>query len=558
MAIEYSDLDRVRALEPPRVPEILDRDLVASRWLERGTPEPTPDGDEIRDCFPKTHGRPVVELVVGLEPDAASRPLRAGVVLSGGQAPGGHNVIAGLFDGLNVLATGSRLYGFLGGPRGIFDARCRELDATTIAPFRNAGGFDMLGSGRDKIETDEQFDACLRTCETLQLDGLVVIGGDDSNTNAALLAERFVHRGHSTTVVGVPKTIDGDLKGGGIEVSFGFDSATKVYSELIGNIARDARSAGKYWHFIRLMGRSASHVTLECALMTRPNLALIAEEVEARGRTIDQIVVEIAALIEERAAQGRFHGVVLVPEGLVEFVPEMRDLISELNRVLAADAELAATAATSPAGEQRLVEHLTERSARLFGALPQKIRRQLLFDRDAHGNVQVSRIDTESLLIGLVGARLDSSRAAGRYTARFQALGHFFGYEGRAVQPTRFDSNYTAALGRVAAALIRQRRTGYLCGLRGLAGAPETWTPIGVPLTSLMRMETRKGKRVPVVTRALVALNREPFLNFARMRESWAATDHYLFPGPIQFFGPSEIADAPTVSLRLEYPVPAE
>lgn len=551
MIEELSALARARAAYSPRFPSILGEPL-PSIAVEEGPPTTAvADAGAIRERFPVTYGRPLVDLVPGGGPGAPRR-LAAGVVLSGGQAPGGHNVIAGLLDGLRAIHPDSELYGFLGGPKGIFTARYERLTPERLPDYRNTGGFDLLGSGRDKIETPEQFASCREVCDKLGLDGLVVVGGDDSNTNAALLAEYFSKEGCATAVLGVPKTIDGDLKGEHVEVSFGFDTATKVYSELIGNICRDARSAGKYWHFIRLMGRSASHVTLECALQTHVNVALIGEEVRKRQLTLRQIGEYVASVVRRRAQEGRPYGVLLVPEGLIEFVPEMRALIDELNGLLH-DRQKEFEALGSPGERTGFVESRLEAGAlETFRSLPERIREQLVLDRDAHGNVKVSQIDTERLLVELVASRVSAWREQGSFRGEFQVQGHFFGYEGRCAQPTNFDADYTYSLGRLAAVLAALGRTGYLCSIRGLAGPTEDWRPTGVPLTSMMQIETRKGKQAPVIAKALVRLEDEPFRVFASTRERWEIEDDYVYPGAIQYFGPTEVTDRPPVSLTLE------
>lgn len=535
-----SPLERARLNYRPVPPRVIE-DGIAAVTISKGQGTSSRGGDEaIRATFPDLFGAPPVRFEAG--PEVASRqPLTVGVVLSGGQAPGGHNVITGLYDALAEWHRDSQLVGFLAGPKGIFEPNHRELTAAEIDAHRNTGGFDLIGSGRDKIETSGQLAACRETCSRLGLDGLVVIGGDDSNTNAAVLAQYFVTHEAPTVVVGVPKTIDGDLKGGGIEASFGFDTATKVYAELIGNVERDARSARKYWHFIKLMGRSASHVTLECALSTRPNIALIGEEVRAQGWTLAQLTDRIAAVVRDRAASGRPYGVCLVPEGLIEFLPEIGALIEEINRLLVEGIDVEA-----------LAGRLTPPSAAVFAALPERIRDQLLLDRDSHGNVQVSRIDTEALLIETVRRRLEAWSAAGDYGGRFQAQHHFFGYEGRCAAPSNFDANYTAALGQVAALLIAHGKTGYLCCVGNLAAPAADWSTGGLPLTSLMQMETRRGQPTPVIAKALVDLDAAPFREFARYREVWENEDAYVYPGPIQYFGPQEITGRTTATLQLE------
>lgn len=551
MTSERSALDRARAEYAPRLPRILREGFDALAFHEAGASQAAQDAEEIARRFPRTYGRPYLELGRGAAP-ADRRPLAVGVVLSGGQAPGGHNVITGLFDALAGWHRDSRLYGFLGGPRGILEQQQRLLDAATIARFRNTGGFDMIRSGRDKIETAEQLAACRATCEAMGLDGLVVIGGDDSNTNAAVLAEYFEEHGVATRVAGVPKTIDGDLKGERVECSFGFDTATKLYAELVGNICRDARSAAKYWHFVRLMGRSASHVTLECALRTRPNVALIGEEVRERGATLDDVARQIADVVRRRAEAGREYGVCLVPEGLIEFVPEIRSLIAEVNDLLSGPAaELEAPG--DFAGKRDFIHgRLGKRNGEVFLGLPEKIQQQFLLDRDAHGNVQVSQIDTELLLTAKVGHLLDAWSADGRYHGKFRFQNHFFGYEGRCASPSNFDADYTYSLGHVAAALVALGRTGYICSVRNLHATADQWQAGAVPLTSMMQMETRKGRPTPVIAKALVRTDAEPFLSFAAEREGWEVEDAYLFPGAIQYFGPAEVSESRTRTLALE------
>jgi pyrophosphate--fructose-6-phosphate 1-phosphotransferase len=473
-------------------------------------------------------------------------------VLSGGQAPGGHNVIVGLFDAIRGIHPDSKLYGFLRGPKGIFTGQYRELNENDVRPFRNTGGFDLIGGGRDKIETDEQLAACKETCERLDMDGLVVIGGDDSNTNAAVLAEYFLGQGVKTTVVGVPKTIDGDMKGGGVEASFGFDTATRVYSELIGNICRDARSAKKYWHFIKLMGRNTSHVTLECALQTQVNIALIGEEAEERNLTLKQIVDNVAGIIRRRAEAGKNYGICLVPEGLIEFIPEIRVLIAELNRILSEHAKYFASVPLFSDKQEFINQELDKESSYVFSSLPVSIQQQLLLERDAHGNVQVSRIDTEALLTEEVTERIAKWTVEDKFPGKFQVQHHFFGYEGRCSAPSNFDANYAYSLGYVAAYLVAFDKTGYISAVQNLAAPPTEWKAAGIPLTSLMQMEMRKGKPTPVIAKALVLTDREPFLTFAAARERWAAADEYLYPGAIQYFGPEEVCSRPSVSLRLE------
>ncbi len=510
------------------------------------------DSEAIEQLFPKTYGAPVATIRPDGGGGETSRGKRVAVILSGGQAPGGHNVIAGLYDALQELSRDSVLYGFRGGPGGILKEDIVEITSELIDRYRNSGGFDMIGSGRTKIETPEQFTKTLSVVQARKLDAVVVIGGDDSNTNAALLAEYFAANDQPTAVIGVPKTIDGDLKTGLIETSFGFDTATKTYSELIGNIERDANSARKYWHFIKLMGRSASHIALECALQTHPNVCIISEEVAELNQTIDQLVDRIVTVISARAAEGNNFGVVLVPEGLIEFIPEMKSLIAELNDILADSAEYFGTLNTFEAQAEYINRKLNRDSSYVFSSLPNEIQRQLLMDRDPHGNVQVSRIETEKLLIDMTKSRLDQMKSEGTYKGSFSALQHFFGYEGRCAFPSNFDTNYCYALGRTACVLIKENLTGYMATVRSLTVAPEEWEPAGIPITMLLNLEQRKGKKKPVIRKALVDLAARPFQVFKERRDDWAVPTAYTYPGSIQYFGPSELADATTITLGLE------
>jgi diphosphate-dependent phosphofructokinase len=510
------------------------------------------DQSEIEKLFPKTYGAPVATVEAGGGGTSASQGQRVAVILSGGQAPGGHNVIAGLYDALQELSSDSVLYGFRGGPGGILKEDIVEITSEMVAEYRNSGGFDMIGSGRTKIESPDQFAKTLSVVQAQKLDALVIIGGDDSNTNAALLAEYFAAEDQPTAVIGVPKTIDGDLKTGLIETSFGFDTATKTYAELIGNIERDANSARKYWHFIKLMGRSASHIALECALQTQPNVCIISEEVAELNQTIDHLVDRIVEIIAGRAVQGNNFGVVLVPEGLIEFIPEMKKLISELNDILAESADYFGTLHTFEAQSEYINRKLSRDSSYVFSSLPNEIQRQLLMDRDPHGNVQVSRIETEKLLIDMTKSRLDQMKSEGSYNGSFSALQHFFGYEGRCAFPSNFDTNYCYALGRTACVLIKEKLTGYMATVRNLTKAPEEWQPAGLPITMLLNLEQRKGKQKPVIRKALVDLAGRPFQVFKEQRDSWAVPTAYTYPGSIQYFGPGELADATTITLRLE------
>lgn len=480
-------------------------------------------------------GQPIIRFTESKE-TLKTQPLRLGVVLSGGQAAGGHNVIIGLYDALKKLNPKSQLFGFLDGPSGIIKNIHKELVLEELNRFRNTGGFDLLGSGRTKIESPEQFVSSLETVKKLDLDGLVIIGGDDSNTNAALLAQYYRENNCKTCVVGVPKTIDGDLKNSFIEISFGFDTACKTYSEIIGNVMRDTLSAKKYWYFIKLMGRSASHVTLEAALQTQPNLAWISEEVLAKKRTLSDLVAEAADLVSKRSASGKNYGIVLIPEGIIEFIPEVKLLIKELNTLLAD-------------GKAESIETLlTEASKRCFLAIPKDVRAQLLYDRDPHGNVQVSKIETERLFIQMVKEELKRRRFKGK----FDPQPMFLGYEGRAAFPSNFDCQYCYALGYVAALLIQSKASGYICSIQNLTEPVEDWTIAGIPLIAMIHQEERNGKVVPVIEKALVDLDGPVFAAFNAMRQKWALEDHYHSPGPIQFWGPPEIADATTLTLDYE------
>jgi len=506
---------------------------------------------EIPTLFPNTFNLPAVTFSAATA-ELKSSPIRVGVILSGGPAPGGHNVIAGLFDAIKQIHPESSLIGFRNGPDGLLTNKGTEIDAALLADYRNTGGFDIIGSGRTKLESQEDFLKALETAKARNLTALVVIGGDDSNSNASKLAEFAAAQKAPLTVVGVPKTIDGDLKGEHIETSFGFDTACKVYSDLIGNIQRDAISARKYWHFIKLMGRSASHIALECALQTRPNITLISEEVAQRKLTLRQIVDDIADTIAHRAANGEKFGTVLIPEGLIEFVPEMGILISELNEALAHHADAFNALADLPAKRAFVSEKITLSSASLYKSLPDDIANQLILDRDPHGNVQVARIDTQRLLIDLVEARLKERKAAGTYKGSFSPLPHYFGYEGRCAFPSNFDADYCYTLGFTAALLLREGLTGYICSVRGLTKPAAQWQAGGVPMAQMMNMERRHGKMVPVIKKALVELDSPAFFEFEKHRAAWAKETSYAFPGAIQYFGPSEVCDRPTITLELE------
>lgn len=549
--MSISPLETARLAYEPRLPEVLRGDITRITPALGGPTESYADQNELRELFPLTFGAPIARFTQGNNTEIA-RPWKIGVVLSGGQAPGGHNVIAGIFDAMNKADPAGILYGFKGGPSGLINDEVTEITAETVNRFRNTGGFDMIGSGRTKLESESQFEHSLQTCRRHGIEGIVVIGGDDSNTNAAVLAEWFRQKKAGITVVGCPKTIDGDLKNEHIEASFGFDTAAKTYSELIGNIAKDANSARKYWHFIRLMGRSASHIALECALQTRPNICIISEEVRTKNLSVNQIVDDIASVVAARAARGMNFGVALIPEGLIEFIPEAGRLIAELNDILARDAEYFGTLKTVDDQREWVNRELSKDSSYVFSALPRGIQMQLLDDRDPHGNVQVSRIDTEKLLIELVQERLEKMRIDGEYQGRFSALAHFFGYEGRCAFPSNFDADYCFALGFSAFLLLGAGLTGYIANIAELHSPPARWIPGGIPLTMMMNMEQRRGRRKPVIRKALVELEGAPFKALAAHRAQWALESAYTFPGAVQYFGPPEVSERTTRTLELE------
>ncbi len=551
-AYPMSELQKERTKFKPVLPVILKNGPASVIPRAGKATQSISDQATVRNLFENTYGLPVVTFARGKNPAVAKKAVRIGVVLSGGQAPGGHNVIAGLFDGLKKANPKNKLIGFLGGPSGILENKCKEITAPFLEQYRNTGGFDIIQSGRTKIESPEQFAQAKQTILGNKIEALAFIGGDDSNTNAGLLAEYLKKEGTSVSVIGVPKTIDGDLKNEQIETSFGFDTATKIYAELVGNICRDVNSARKYWHFVRLMGRSASHITLEVAFKTQPNIALIGEEVLAKKMTLAQVVEGIAAVVAKRAEAKKNFGVVLVPEGLIEFIPEMKELISALNDVLADnERELSGIAAIGDKKnfvESRLPKHLAD----LMQSLPDGISSQLMLDRDPHGNVQVSQIETEKLLIEMVRGKLIEMKQDGAYTGKFSTITHFFGYEGRCGAPSNFDANYTYALGYNAAVLALNGMSGYLSSVRKLVKDPARWECGGVPLTMMMNIERRKGKEKPVIQKALVRLDGAPFKAFAKVRDAWAREDRYVFPGPIQYFGPSSVTDITTRTLQYE------
>ena len=542
-----SPLQIARASYLPKVPTVLKSNVILT---EGAATESADNQADIKKLFPNTYGMPLITFEEGKKKDYPV--VNVGVILSGGQAPGGHNVISGLFDGLKELNSKNKLYGFLGGPSGLVDHKYMELTQDIVNEYRNTGGFDIIGSGRTKLEDEAQYEKGAVICKELGINAIVIIGGDDSNTNACVLAEYYLQKKHGIQIIGCPKTIDGDLKNEMIETSFGFDTACKVYSELIGNIQRDANSAKKYWHFIRLMGRSASHIALECALLSQPNVCIISEEVEAKDMTLNDIVNEIIKTIVYRAEHGLNFGTVLIPEGLIEFIPAMKKLISELNDLLVENEDFIALE-TDDEKRQYVKGLLSPESCQVYRDLPKGIARQLTLDRDPHGNVQVSLIETEKLLIEMIAKKLAKLKAAGEYKGKFSALSHFFGYEGRCAIPSNFDADYTYSLGYTASILISEGKTGYMSSVRNLTAPAAEWIAGGVPITMMMNMEKRHGKMKPVIQKALVELDGKPFKYFAANRENWADDKFsYIYPGPVQYFGPAEVCDLPSRTLLLE------
>ncbi|MEZ3590055.1 MAG: diphosphate--fructose-6-phosphate 1-phosphotransferase [Muribaculaceae bacterium] len=541
--MKKSALQKARAAYQPKLPIVL---TGAVKAVEGAPTQSVADQAEIQKLFPNTYGLPELRFEKNPVPEKL-KPINVGVILSGGQAPGGHNVISGLFDGVKKISRDSHLYGFLMGPGGFVDHQYMELTSEIIDQFRNTGGFDIIGSGRTKLETKEQFDKGLEILKELNIKALVIIGGDDSNTNAAILAEYYKEINAGVQVIGCPKTIDGDLKNDMIETSFGFDTATKVYSEVIGNIQRDCNSAKKYWHFIKLMGRSASHIALECALQTQPNVCIISEEVEEKNMTLNDIVDNIANIVAERAKLGNNFGTVLIPEGLIEFIPAMKALIAELNDLLAQNEGI-----DKANLRQFIIEHLSAENAAIYSSLPEGVARQLSLDRDPHGNVQVSLIETEKLLGEMVANRLAAMKEEGKYVGKFATLYHFFGYEGRCADPSNFDADYCYALGFNAACLINAGVTGYMSSVRNLTKPSVQWIAGGIPITMMMNMERRHGAMKPVIQKALVRLDGAPFQKFASKRDTWALNTCYVYPGPIQYFGPAEVCDQPSLTLQYE------
>ncbi len=544
--MEISALQKERAGYQPKLPKALQ----GAVKVQEGTPTQSVDNQEdIKKLFPNTYGMPLVEFVPA--DSANNAKINVGIILSGGQAPGGHNVISGLFDEVKKLNPENRLYGFLMGPGGLVDHNYIEITAENLQTYRNTGGFDMIGSGRTKLEKEEQFEKGLEILRKLDIKAVVIIGGDDSNTNACVLAEYYAAKQYGVQVIGCPKTIDGDLKNDQIETSFGFDTATKTYSELIGNIERDCNSARKYWHFIKLMGRSASHIALECAMQTQPNICLVSEEIESKDQTLNDIVEYIAGVVAYRAEQGNNFGVVLIPEGLIEFIPAIGRLIQELNDLLAAHGADYLNL-DKDAQRKYILEHLSAENKATFETLPEGVARQLSLDRDPHGNVQVSLIETEKLISEMVAAKLDQWKKEGKYAGKFSPLHHFFGYEGRCAAPSNFDADYCYALGSSAAQLIANGKTGYMAIVKNTTAPADQWKAGGVPITMMMNMERRNGEMKPVIRKALVELDGAPFKTFAAQREKWAKETCYVYPGPIQYWGPSSVCDQTTKTLGLE------
>ena len=549
--MKISALQKARYEYSPKLPTVL-RGEIGTVVPTYGQPtDAASDQEALKALFPNTYGLPKVSFGKGTNKDVAKK-VNVGVILSGGQAPGGHNVICGLYDALKKANPENQLYGFLGGPSGILEDKYMVMTDELIDQYRNTGGFDIIGSGRTKLETKEQFELSTKVCREHSINAIVIIGGDDSNTNAAVLAEYFRANNEPVCVVGCPKTIDGDLKNESIETSFGFDTATKTYSELIGNIERDANSARKYWHFIRLMGRSASHIALECAMQIQPNICLVGEEVEAKNQSVEDITNYIADIVAKRAEKGLNFGVCLVPEGLIEFIPSLKVLIAEINDLLA-KTEAQFNALETSADKISFVEQrLSTSSKSVFDSLPVEIKAQLLADRDPHGNVQVSKIETEKLLIQTVGARLAQMKKEGKYNGKFNSQNHFFGYEGRCAFPSNFDSDYCYSLGYNAFFLVNANLTGYLSSVTNLEKPADQWQAGGIPITMMMNMEQRHGEKKPVIKKALVELDGKPFKYFGSNREQWALETCFTFPGAIQYFGPSEVCDQTTMTLALE------
>ena len=550
--MNLSPLQKARYEYSPKLPGMLRNGIAEIAVKEGEKTTSAADQEKIAELFPNTYGEPEVTFEKGQNTSAAKKQV-VGVILSGGQAPGGHNVVSGLYDALKATNKENVLIGFKGGPSGLIEDDFIVFDDAYINEYRNTGGFDIIGSGRTKLETEEQFKIATEVCKKHGITAIVIIGGDDSNTNACVLAEYMAAHKTGVQVIGCPKTIDGDLKNEDIEISFGFDTATKTYSELIGNIERDCNSAKKYWHFIKVMGRSASHVALECALECQPNICLISEEVKAKKQSLSEIADYIADAVEKRAADGNNFGVVVIPEGVVEFVPEFSALISEINELLAGSKADAFNALESWAEKYAFIEKgLSKEAMEVFAILPQAIQQQLFLERDPHGNVQVSLIESEKLFAALVGDKLKARKAAGTYTGKYAVQTHFFGYEGRCAFPSNFDADYCYSLGYNAFMLIQYGYNGYLSKVSNLSRPAEEWVAGGMPITKMMNIERRHGEDKPVIKKALVELDGKPFKYFEAHRDEWAVETSYVFPGAIQYYGPTEVCDITTRTLALE------
>ena len=550
--MNLSPLQKARYEYSPKLPGMLRNGIAEIAVKEGEKTTSAADQEKIAELFPNTYGEPEVTFEKGQNTSAAKKQV-VGVILSCGQAPGGHNVVSGLYDALKATNKENVLIGFKGGPSGLIEDNFIVFDDAYINEYRNTGGFDIIGSGRTKLETEEQFKIATEVCKKHGITAIVIIGGDDSNTNACVLAEYMAAHKTGVQVIGCPKTIDGDLKNEDIEISFGFDTATKTYSELIGNIERDCNSAKKYWHFIKVMGRSASHVALECALECQPNICLISEEVKAKKQSLSEIADYIADAVEKRAADGNNFGVVVIPEGVVEFVPEFSALISEINELLAGSKADAFNALESWAEKYAFIEKgLSKEAMEVFAILPQAIQQQLFLERDPHGNVQVSLIESEKLFAALVGDKLKARKAAGTYTGKYATQTHFFGYEGRCAFPSNFDADYCYSLGYNAFMLIQYGFNGYLSKVSNLSRPAEEWVAGGMPITKMMNIERRHGEDKPVIKKALVELDGKPFKYFEAHRDEWAVETSYVFPGAIQYYGPTEVCDITTRTLALE------
>ena len=544
--MKISNIQKERAAYQPKLPAVMQGTVIA---IDGEATQSVDDKEEIQKLFPNTYGMPVVTFAPSEK--TVTEQFNVGVILSGGQAPGGHNVICGIFDAIKKINPNNKLFGFLMGPSGLVDHKYKELTADIIDEYRNTGGFDIIGSGRTKLEKTEQFEKGLEIIRELNIKAIVIIGGDDSNTNACVLAEYYAAKNYGVQVIGCPKTIDGDLKNEQIETSFGFDTACKTYSEVIGNVQRDCNSARKYWHFIKLMGRSASHIALECALQCQPNVCIISEEVEDKDLSLNDIVNQIADSVMKRSEKGLNFGTVLIPEGLIEFIPAIKRLIAELNDILAVQGDKLKDMEDEELREY-ILSILSAENAKAYESLPLGVARQLSLDRDPHGNVQVSLIETEKLLAEMVNDKMDQLKKEGIYNGSFKTLTHFFGYEGRCATPSNYDADYCYALGTSAAHLIANGKTGYMAIVKNTTKPADEWIAGGVPITMMMNIERRNGEMKPVIKKALVELDGKPFKTFVAQRDKWAVDTCYVYPGPIQYWGPSSVCDQPTKTLQLE------